>query len=506
MTTDKTPSKITNSEKIYEEHEEAVNKAGDIQYFEKQEKVYPKRVWGKYRLIKWLVMAFTLGIYYLSPFIRWDRGPNAPDQAILIDLYGPRAYFFSIEIWPQEVYILTGILILAAIMLFFITSLAGRIWCGYYCPQTVWTDLFVWVERFVQGDRNARRKLAAAPWSFEKIWKLTLTHSIWIVIGMFTGGAFVLYFNDAPTLIQDIINLEASPVPLSFIAGLTLSTYIMAGYAREQVCTYMCPYARFQSAMFDKDTLIIGYDEARGEKRGKHKKGETWDGRGHCIDCTACVQVCPMGIDIRDGLQMECIACGLCIDACDGVMEKIGLEKGLIRYDTPAGMEESARLRKEAGEEGAHKTHHASTFKFFRPRTFYYGGIMTLVGCIMLYALIFRSPLELHILRDRAPVFVQLSNGDIRNGYVLKILNKTHEHKHFTLHVDGIENSQIDIKAAGDASENDLFVPADSVGSFRVYIKAPIEPQKALDIKFIVKDKETLETAEYNSVFITKRD
>lgn len=465
----------------------------DIQYFAKQEKIYPKRVWGRYRKIKWLVMAITLGIYYLTPFIRWDRGPNAPDQAVLIDLNNAKAYWFWIEIWPQEVYILTGILILAAIGLFFVTSLFGRVWCGYTCPQTVWTDLFVWVERIIQGDRNARKKLHESPWTFDKIKKITLTHAIWLFIAWWTAGSFVLYFNDAPTLVRSFFEWDVSPVVLTFIGGLTFSTYLMAGFAREQVCTFMCPYARFQSAMFDRDTLIISYDEQRGEQRGKHKKGESWEGRGHCIDCTACVQVCPMGIDIRNGLQMECIACGLCVDACNNIMDKIDLPRGLIRYDTTNHMEAEVK----GGDE---------KFKFIRPRTIYYLCVIALVGCTMLYALINRAPLQLNVLHDRNPLFVQLSSGEIRNGYILKILNKTHDHLEYKISLDGLDDARIEVKAAGEADKNKLHVPADSVGSYHVYVSSFAEPGKPREITFNIQDQSGKYKDSYTSKFVTRND
>lgn len=464
--------------------------ANSLKYFAKQEKVYPKRVSGKYRNLKWIAMIITLGIYYLVPFIRWDRGPNSPDQAVLIDLQNARAYWFWIEIWPQEIYLLSGILILAAIALFFVTSMAGRIWCGYFCPQTVWTDLFVWVERIIQGDRNARKKLRNAPWSFEKLRKLALTHFIWLGIAWCTAGSFVLYFNDAPTLVRSFFELDVSPVVLTFVAGLTFSTYLMAGFAREQVCTYMCPYARFQSAMFDKDTLIIGYDEQRGEKRGKHKKGASWEGRGHCIDCTACVQVCPMGIDIRDGLQMECIACGLCVDACNDVMDKIDLPRGLIRYDTTHRMETQAQGQPP------------EKFKLFRVRTLYYATILSIVGLVMLFSIINRTELELHVLHDRNPLFVQLSSGEIRNGYVIKILNKTREHRTYALTLSGLDNAAIDVKAAGDTNAENLYVPADSVGTFHVFVSADLTPRPPVDIHFELKDGALTDT--YDSVFITR--
>ncbi len=464
-----------------------------LEYFGKQQKIYPKRVKGKYRDLKWIAMMITLGIYYITPFIRWDRGPNAPDQAVLIDLPHRRAYWFWIEIWPQEVYILTGILILAAIALFFVTSLFGRVWCGYLCPQTVWTDLYVWVERIIQGDRFARKKLQEGPWTFEKIRKIFATHFIWLVIAWWTAGSFVLYFTDAPSLVASFFDFNVSPTILSFMGGLTFSTYLMAGFAREQVCTYMCPYARFQSAMFDKDTLIIGYDTARGEPRGKHKAGDTWDGRGHCIDCTACVQVCPTGIDIRNGLQMECIACGLCVDACNDIMDKVGLPRGLIRYDTTNHMEAAIKGGKEK-------------FHFIRPRTIYYASVLSIVGAIMLYALIARAPLELHVLHDRNPLFVQLSDGNIRNGYEIKILNKTHDHRLYSLSVEGLENASIEVKAAGDNTANNLLVKADSVGKFHVYLSSDVDPALPRDVVFTLKDNKTGTKDTYDSVFISERE
>ena len=436
-----------------------------IQLFKKQIKIYPRRVWGTFRKLKWVAMALLLGIYYGAPWLRWDRGENAPDQAILIDLNHTRAYFFGIEIWPQEIYYITGILILAAVGLFFVTSLLGRVWCGYACPQTVWTDLFVWVERIVQGDRNARKKLDESPWTFKKIGKKGLTHIIWLLIGLCTGGAWVFYFNDAPTLLDQIVHFDVPWSVGGWVVGLTFSTYLMAGFAREQVCTYMCPYARFQSAMFDKDTLIIAYDEARGEKRGKHKAGDSWEDRGHCIDCDSCVVVCPMGIDIREGLQMECIACGLCVDACNDVMEKIGLPKGLIRYDTES----------------------KKKFNPFRPRTFWYGGIISIVSGLMLYTLLTRSPLEMHVIHDRNPLFVKLSDGSFRNGYNITIINKHYEDKSYALTVQGLENKEIRVQASSDISAHTLPVFANSVAHFRMFLVAEkqVEPRKEITFQLI---------------------
>jgi len=453
-----------------------------IQLFKKQEKIYPKRVWGKFRKLKWLSMGVLLVIYYGAPWLRWNRGESSPDQAILIDLQHTRAYFFGIEIWPQEVYYLTGILILAAVGLFFVTSLLGRVWCGYACPQTVWTDLFVWVERIVQGDRNARKKLDASKWTFEKIGKKGLTHILWLLIGLCTGGAWVFYFNDAPTLMDQILHFD---VPWSvgvWILGLTFSTYLMAGFAREQVCTYMCPYARFQSAMFDKNTLIIAYDEARGEPRGKHKTGESWQGRGHCIDCTLCVAVCPMGIDIREGLQMECIACGLCVDACDNVMEKIGLPKGLIRYDTES----------------------KKPFNLLRPRTFWYAGILALVGGLMLYSLLTRSTLEMNVIHDRNPLFVKLSDGSVRNGYNITIINKNHEDKRYALSVQGIEHAEIRVQASSDIPPDNLNIFANSVAHFRVFITAENQHHIRRKLTFQLVENDSALHVTKDTIFVSE--
>lgn len=461
---------------------------GGITYFEKQKSIYPQSVKGRYRRLKWLAMVALLGIYYGVPWLRWDRGPHVPDQAVLIDMPSRRAYFFFIEIWPQEVYYLTAILIFAALMLFFATALFGRVWCGYACPQTVWTDLFIKVEQWVQGDRNARMKLDKAPLSFEKIWKKGVTHFIWIVIGACTGGAWVFYFNDAPTLWDHIIHFDVPWSVGGWIVALTGSTYIMAGYAREQVCIYMCPYARFQSAMFDEDTLIIGYDEKRGEPRGKHKKGDSWDGRGDCIDCLQCVNVCPMGIDIRDGLQMECIACGLCVDACNNIMDKVERPRGLIRYDTLSHIEKGSQVK------AAH---------FWRPRTFWYSALLVLLGAFVIYGLTHRAPSELHVAHDRNPLYVVMSDGDIRNGYIVKILNKTHQDRVYALSVEGIEATKLALQNAPDAQIDALPVFADSVGHYRLFLFAEKQPEFRRNIVLRLTDKDNGHVTEQETIFIS---
>ncbi len=422
-------------------------------------KVYPRRVSGLYRRIKWALLAACLAVYYLVPFIRWDRGPGAPDQAVLIDLQGPRGYFFWIEIWPQEVYYVTGLLILAAFGLFLATALLGRVWCGYACPQTVWTDLFMAVERWIEGDRNARIKLDKQPLSLAKATRKTAKHVVWLVIAALTGGAWVLYFGNAPDVLRNVFTGEAGVTTYFFIGLFTATTYTLAGWAREQVCTYMCPWPRFQAAMLDEHSLVVTYRAWRGEKRGKHKKGDSWEGRGDCIDCSACVAVCPTGIDIRDGQQLECIGCGLCIDACNEVMDKVERPRGLIAFDTLANMAAAAnggRVR----------------VRPIRPRTIIYGALLALVGAVMLSAMLTRTTLDLHVLPDRAPLFVTLSGGIIQNGYTIKLQNRERTPLTLALSVEDLPGAQIEIvgHTRGDLM---LDVGPDTVASFRVLLRAP---------------------------------
>lgn len=423
------------------------------QYFEAKKRLYPQNVKGRFRKIKWILNPIFLAIYFFSPFLRFNRGVGAPNQAILIDLPNSKLYFFAIEIYPQEVYYLMGILIIAALLLFFITSLFGRIWCGYACFQTVWTDIFIALERVFQGDRNARILLDRKN-NFEKFYKKTLTHIGWVIVSILTGYGFVCYFNDAIFLTKNI--LEISSTALGWILGIAGMTYIMAGFAREHVCTFMCPYSRFQSAMFDKNTLIITYDKKRGEPRAKHKQNESFENRGHCIDCKQCVVVCPVGIDIRDGLQMQCIACGLCIDACDNIMEKMNLPKGLIRYDTMEHLENPIPQNK---------------FKILKPRTIFYTTILTVVSGLLLRSIISKSTLEITAIPDRNPLFVTLANGDIRNGYTIKITNKTHDKKTFHLNLKSPQAAEI--KAEEDL--DNLEVAADDAKSFKIYTILPKE-------------------------------
>lgn len=471
----------------------AVNSPQQRSLYKSRDKVYPKLAHGTFRRLKWLVMLVSLSIYYLTPWIRWERGPDLPNQAVLLDFPGRRFYFFFIEIWPQEVYYLTGLLILASLILFLVTSLAGRVWCGYACPQTVWTDLFVAVERFVEGDRNARIKLDRSKMNASKLARKSVKHLIWILIAAATGGAWVFYFDNAPTLARDLLTLDAPFVAYLFIGIFSATTYTLGALAREQVCTYMCPWPRIQAALQDEHSLVVSYHPERGEPRGPHKKNEPWQGRGHCVDCNQCVAVCPAGIDIRDGQQLECISCALCIDACNGVMKKVGLPANLISYDTLAGIEAKADAE-------------AVRYRFVRPRTVIYAVLIVVVGLVMAGALMSRSDLDLTIQRDRSPLYVALSDGSIRNGYTLKVLNKNHEAKSFALRLEGLPGASLQVIGAQSLEQNAtavLDVPADKLRSFRVYVTAPPSsaPSGLAQMTFTIEDNDGDSTASYRGTF-----
>jgi len=427
--------------------------------YAKREPVYPKLVHGEFRRIKWAIMIVALGIYYGLPWLRWDRGPSVPDQAVLLDFEHQRLFFLSLDIWAQEFYFVTAILILSALALFLVTAVAGRVWCGYACPQTVWTDLMIAVERLWQGDRNARIRLAKAPWSFDTVWRTTGTHVSWLVIAFFTGGALVFYFRDAPTLLSEFWNFSAPAIAYIFLAVFTASTYLLGGLAREQVCIYMCPWPRIQGAMFDAESLLISYRGYRGEPRGPHKKGDSWEGRGDCIDCKQCVVVCPTGIDIRNGPQLECIQCALCIDACDEIMGKIGRPKKLIAYDTFRNL--------DAASHGDR-----APLRLIRPRTMLYAGAFLLVLSITLFGLSRKTILDVNIVPDRNPLFVQLADGSIRNGYTLRIINKRHEARACDISVSGIPGASLRILGAG-TPQNLTEIKPDEVRSIKVYVTVP---------------------------------
>ena len=390
-----------------------------------REPVFPRRVKGSFRTLKWWLMGLMLGIYYITPWIRWDRGPAMPDQAVLVDLANRRFFFFMVEIWPHEFYFVAGLLIMAGIGLFLFTSALGRVWCGYACPQTVWTDLYILVERWVEGERNARLRLYRQPWGAEKIRKYGTKWLLWLLIGMATGGAWVFYFTDAPTLLHNLVTLNAHPVAYGTIAVLTGTTFLFGGFFREQVCIYGCPWPRIQAAMMDEDTITISYREWRGEPRGKQRKGEPEGAHGDCIDCMACVNVCPMGIDIRDGQQLACITCGLCIDACNDIMDKIGKPRHLIGY-----MALTDETRERNGEHPKSVWRHV-----FRPRTIVYTTLWAGIGLGLLVALFLRTDIDMSISPIRNPTHVVLGDGSVRNAYDIRLRNMYSEPRQFFLTV-----------------------------------------------------------------------
>ena len=496
-----------------------------------REPIFPRRVSGKFRTLKWWIMGLTLGIYYITPWLRWDRGPELPDQAVLVDLANRRFYFFWIEIWPHEFYFVAGLLIMAGLGLFLFTSALGRVWCGYTCPQTVWTDLFILVERWVEGDRNARMRLWKADWSAQKIRLRVTKWVLWLLISVATGGAWVFYFADAPTLLRDLVTFNALPVAYFTVLVLTLTTFIFGGFMREQVCIYMCPWPRIQAAMMDDDTLTVAYRDWRGEPRGRGRKrramaeaaesaaqaagpqigrrspnipmpgrrsgvgGDTQpqaEEYGDCIDCNACVNVCPMGIDIRDGQQLACITCALCIDACDDVMEKIGKPRGLIDY---------IALSDEAEERAGHPPRPILRH-VLRTRTLIYTALWGLFGLGLLYLLFIRAEIDVTVAPVRNPQFVVLSDGAIRNTYDLRLRNKNGEARPFQIQVTGDPALRIELE--GTVYEQ-ATVPADETALQRVYvIAAPgSEPAGAerTEIRFWIEDLVSSERVFKDSIF-----
>jgi cytochrome c oxidase accessory protein FixG len=454
--------------------------------------IYPQAVKGRFRTLKWVLLGVTLAIYYLLPFVRWDRGPHAPDQAVLVDLSGGRFYFFFIEIWPQEVYFLTGLLVLAALVLFLMNAIAGRIWCGYLCPQTVWTDLFYAVERAIEGDRRTRMRHDSQKLTPDVVSRKFLKHAVWLVIAWWTGGAWVLYFADAPTLVADLATLQAPAIAYTWIGILTFTTYVLAGHMREQVCTYMCPWPRIQAALTDEHALNVTYRYDRGEPRGSAKKNDALrrDGlpAGDCVDCAQCVNVCPTGVDIRQGLQLDCIQCGLCIDACDSVMTKLGRPTGLIAYDTD--------LNVRARIEGKPESH-----AIVRPRTVFYAVAIAVVGLVMLGALAIRDTMGLSVIHDRNPIFVRLSDGAIRNAYTIRVANKNLAPREYSLSVQGLP---VRLEAIGAHASPDgvrFSVGPDQTYETRVLVTGADDVPSASVIAFVLVDIESGETVRVSDNF-----
>jgi cytochrome c oxidase accessory protein FixG len=444
--------------------------AGLILY-EKRKAVFPKAVDGRFRRFKWLVMAVTLAIYYVTPWLRWDRGPYVPDQAVLIDLAHRRFYMFAIEIWPHEFYFVAGLLIMAGIGLFVITSAVGRAWCGYSCPQTVWTDLFQHVDRLIDGDRNAQMRLQAAPWGPGKIARRTFKWTVYLVISFWTGGAWIMYFADAPTLTVDFWTGQAAPVAYVTVALLTATTFVFGGFMREQVCIYMCPWPRIQTAMLDEKSLIVTYKDWRGEARGSVKQAEKDpDKFGDCIDCNQCVAVCPTGYDIRNGPDVACITCALCIDACDKVMAQIGRPRGLIDYATL----EDCEAERAGGQP------RPITKALFHTRTLIYVGVWSAIGAALLFALGTRTRIDVAVQKDRNPPFTLQSSGELRNDYTVKLRNMQSRPRPMKLTIEGLPGAVMwsgTMPREAAARMIAFTVAADQVEPMRIYVAAP--PQTA---------------------------
>ena len=396
--------------------------------------IYPRSVRGRFRKLKWAILTLAYGVYFLLPWVRWERVVGIP-QAVVFDIEGRRFYLFDLVVHAQDIFWLAGVLVIAALLLFLVTGVAGRVFCGYFCFQTLWTDVYILIERLVQGERPARIRLDKLPWNLEKIGKKLATHALWLLVGFWTGFTFTLYWGNAPELFVQFFTGTAPFPAYATTLFLMFTTYVMAGLAREQVCTYMCPYARFQGAMFDRDTLIVAYDEKRGEGEGgrhkiargfKSKEDRDVEGAGDCIDCGYCVQVCPTGIDIRNGMQYQCISCALCIDACDTIMDSLGWQRGLIKYSS------------ERAQQGG-KT------RYFKAKNIGY-GLAALGACVaLIMSIVGQVPLDFTVAQIRQPLFVQMSDGRVQNSYEIKINNKTDRVVPFVLDIEDLREAELDL-------------------------------------------------------------
>jgi cytochrome c oxidase accessory protein FixG len=395
--------------------------------YEIRKKIYPRAVTGKFATARWSFVLLTQLVFYGTPWLTWNNR-----QAVLFDLASRKFYIFGLVFWPQDIVYLTALLIISAYSLFLFTAVAGRLWCGYACPQTVYTELFMWIERHVEGDRMARMKLDAKPLTVRKVWLKSVKHAIWIALGLWTGFTFVGYFTPIKTLWHETFNAGLGPWESFWILFYGFATYGNAGWMREQVCKYMCPYARFQGVMFDPDTLVITYDRERGDPRGSRGRAVDYKakGLGDCVDCGICVQVCPTGIDIRNGLQYECIGCGACIDGCNQVMDKMGYPKGLIRYST-----ENALSKHYPTERIARR--------MFRPRVLVYGAILLVVVGVALATLYNRVPVKVDVIRDRANTLREGDDPVVENIYRLQIMNTDEAPREFTISVSGLKEMQL---------------------------------------------------------------
>lgn len=392
-----------------------------------RQKIYPRAVTGLFANLRWSVVLFTQALFYGLPWLSWDER-----QAVLFDLGARKFYIFGLVLWPQDFVFLTALLILAALSLFLFTAIAGRLWCGYACPQTVYTEIFLWIERKIEGDRAKRMKLDKSEFSARKFGLKFAKHAAWITLAFWTGFTFVGYFTPIATLAHEFVTFTVGPWESFWVFFYGFATYGNAGWMREQVCKYMCPYARFQGVMFDPDTLVITYDMNRGEPRGPRSKGLDYKalGLGTCVDCSICVQVCPTGIDIRNGMQYECIGCGACVDGCDQVMDKMGYPRGLIRYST-----ENVLKRKYSDAEILRHV--------FRPRTLIYSTILLIVAAALITALTVRVPLQVDVMRDRNALARETAQGLVENSYRIMVINMDADPHTYSIKVEGVPNIKV---------------------------------------------------------------
>lgn len=408
--------------------------------YEEHKKIYPRHITGTFRTVKWAVTAFLMAFFFITPWLRWHGR-----QAILFDIPERKFHLFGVTFWPQEVIYLVVVLVIAAIILFLITALLGRVLCGYVCWQTVWTDIFLWVERFIEGSPYQRISLDKGPLTAAKAVKKGVKHVVWLAISVATGISFTSYFSEAGPLWMSFLTGHPSTAAFMTLLIVGGTTYVFAGWAREQVCIYMCPYARFQGAMFDQDTLIVAYDEKRGEARGA-KRAATAEAKGDCIDCRLCVQVCPMGIDIRDGQQYQCITCALCVDACNSVMKKMGRPKDLIGY-TAFSSQAGGRTR------------------IVRPRVIVYSAIILVLTAGMLWHMAGREHFDLKVIKERQPLFAMMSDGSIQNKFTIKVANMTAEEQTYKVSIEGLKNASLVV------SEDRLRVRAGQVTPYIVFVR-----------------------------------
>jgi cytochrome c oxidase accessory protein FixG len=414
-------------------------------FYAAAQKIYPREVKGRFASQRKAAVLVLLGMFYGAAWLQWNGR-----QALLFDLPARRFYIFGLTLWPQDFFYMALLMIIAALSLFFVTAIAGRVWCGFACPQTVWTELFIWIEQWTEGTRSQRIKLDQEPWTPAKVLRKSSKQLLWVALAVHTGFTFVGYFSPIRALGSEVLSLTLGPWETFWAVFYGLATYGNAGFLREQVCKYMCPYARFQSAMFDQDTLIISYDQTRGEPRGARRRGSqsSAQGLGDCIDCTLCVQACPTGIDIRRGLQYECIACAACIDACDEVMDKVGSPLGLIRYTTEHAMQGT-------------RTHN------LRLRIMIYALLLLIGFGVLLYLLITRTPLILDVIRDRNALFREVHGDRIENAYTLKVINLDNQTHSYRLEVTGM--NQLEIAAPLEL----IVVPPGTVDAIPARLQAP---------------------------------